>query len=83
MAIGSIKPAETNAPVWLRSLLIAQVIHRLPNPPYAWERSEIPDIMSPDVGILLAFEAPTPRNDFLTSINRIGHRSRAPSTNTS
>ena len=65
IAVGSLKPKDTASPVWVRSLLTARAIDaRL-------GQSDVQDILDRGAGVMLSFEAPTPRNDFLSSINRI------------
>lgn len=67
LRVGSIKPDNASDPIWVRSSLIGRGLMQI--------------IMTPDIqewfalgaGLILAFEAPTPRNDFLTSLNRIVH----------
>jgi hypothetical protein len=64
ISIGSFKPVESADPVWVRSYLIATAL---------LEELKKPQIASliATSGVILAFEAPTPRNDFLTTISRI------------
>lgn len=67
LQIGSLKPETASSPVWLRSSLIAKAllaeIHTV----------EVSNLLEAGAGLLICFEAFTPRNDYLSSINRIVH----------
>lgn len=68
---GSFKPADSSDPVWVRSKAVALaardqlqiIVDRLSTEGMNLERT----------GLIISFEAPTPQNDFLTSISRILH----------
>jgi hypothetical protein len=65
IAVGSLKPKDTASPVWVRSLLTARSLDtRL-------GQADVQGILDRGAGVMLSFEAPTPKNDFLSSINRI------------
>lgn len=65
LAVGSIKPKNSEPKEWIRSFAIAQVIAQ-------FLRNEvIIKLLTSGTQVMLAVEAPTPRNDFLTTINRI------------
>jgi len=62
--IGSIKPADSSDPIWVRSILIGKsLLDKLKN--------IIKDYDKENTIIILVVETPTPMNDFLTSLNRL------------
>lgn len=67
--VGSLKPDDTKAPVWVRSKAIALMLRDTLN------HHAFPLLQAKPgrLGLIISFEAPTPRNDFLTSISRILH----------
>jgi hypothetical protein len=65
VVIGSVKPVDASAPVWLRSLATGQVITEI------LRSAAVAQLLKTGSEVILSFEAPTPRNDYLTSINRV------------
>ena len=65
--VGSLKPDDASDPVWVRSKAVALVLRGLIH-----SAVETLDPNQP-TGLIISMEAPTPRNDFLTSISRIFH----------
>jgi hypothetical protein len=70
LEVGSLKPGDASDPVWVRSKAIAltlkQLLHKHMDE-LGGERG------FSRTGLILSLEAPTPQNDFLTSISRILH----------
>jgi len=67
LEVGSLKPENASDPVWVRSKAMAIVLQRFIHSTInRLDRSE-------PTGLIISMEAPTPRNDFLTSISRIFH----------
>jgi len=64
---GSVKPETANAPVWVRSVLVSRGLVKI------LLSSEVEALLDHGAGVIFAFEAATPRNDFLTSISRVAH----------
>jgi hypothetical protein len=73
ISVGSIKPDDASKPVWARSKAVSLSVRKLLH--------EAIDAIQPypsrdplyRTGLIISFEAPTPGNDFLTSISRILH----------
>ena len=65
--VGSFKPSDTTAPVWVRSKQIAMCL----SSKLTSHRPEIEDI--PTTGLIISTEFPTPENDWLVSLQRIMH----------
>lgn len=70
LEVGSIKPEDSSDPVWIRSKATALSLREK-------LRTVIEDHLKDEdfsrTGLIISFEAPTPNNDFLTSISRILH----------
>lgn len=69
--VGSIKPENAGDPVWVRSKATALALREKLNPIIGWLIEH--GIKPSTTGLIISFEAPTPQNDFLTSISRILH----------
>ena len=66
LAVGSLKPDDASEPVWVRSKAIALALR-------AQIVRAVEECDLTRTGLIISLEAPTPRNDFLSSINRILH----------
>ncbi len=70
LEVGSVKPESASDPVWVRSKAVALAarakLHEVVS-----EHGFLGDLSR--TGLIISFEAPTPGNDFLTSISRILH----------
>ncbi|MEG9437549.1 hypothetical protein JAO29_15470 [Edaphobacter sp. HDX4] len=72
--VGSLKPDDASVPVWIRSKAIALTLKRMLDQVVAsLARSEHHLDSLKRTGLIISLEAPTPGNDFLTSISRILH----------
>jgi hypothetical protein len=73
LSVGSLKPDDASVPVWIRSKAIALTLRKM--------LQEAVEHIAPicrleylaRTGLIISLEAPTPGNDFLTSISRILH----------
>ena len=66
MEVGSLKPEDSRDPVWVRAKAIAKVlVERI--------LAATGNMMAGRLGLIISMEAPTPRNDFLSTINSILH----------
>jgi hypothetical protein len=70
LGVGSLKPEDASVPVWVRSKAIALALKDLL---LDTARDLIHTLDLKETGLIISMEAPTPQNDFLTSINRILH----------
>lgn len=80
LAAGSVKPDKIDDPeidaratVWIRAKAIATYIREMIKsvaPPKA-QQGDFQAPAKPDVGLIIAMEYPTPKNDYLWSVNRI------------
>jgi hypothetical protein len=61
-SIQSLKPDDSKAPSWIRSIMMANYI-----------TEQIKENESLEKGLLIVLEAPTPGNDYLATINKIIH----------
>jgi hypothetical protein len=61
--VGSIKPADSSSPTWLRAYLTGRHIIQL--------LDNVKSYLKKDTGIIFCLEAPTPMNDHLTTMNRV------------
>ena len=69
LSVGSLKPDDASVPVWIRSKAIALTLRQL-------LIENLDTLLYRDdgrIGLIISLEAPTPGNDFLTSISRILH----------
>lgn len=85
LEVGSLKPEDSGDPVWVRSKAIAQNARQIltkaiydhlkpqMDPANGLQFDEPSEEMLRRTGVIISFEAPTPGNDFLTSISRILH----------
>lgn len=64
--VGSIKPTESSAAIWLRSYLIGKYVVSL----LASDKVS-KYLKKPKTGVIFCLEAPTPNNDYLVGLNRI------------
>lgn len=70
LEVGSVKPEDASDPVWVRSKAIAMAVRGKLGQVMV---EHIPPEQYSKTGLIVSFEAPTPGNDFLTSISRILH----------
>jgi len=62
---GSVKPEDTTLPVWLRGMMIGKGLLQVVNSP------RVVSLLNDGAGLILVFEAFTPRNDYLSSVRRL------------
>ena len=62
---GSVKPDDASLPVWLRGRLIGKGLLQ------AVQSPEVSQLLESGAGLILSFEAFTPRNDYLSSVRRL------------
>lgn len=68
--VGSLKPGDSSDPVWVRSKAVALTLRQLLHK----AMDELGGMRGfARTGLIISLEAPTPQNDFLTSISRILH----------
>jgi len=71
LAVGSVKPDNSSDPVWVRSKAIALSLRKVLRT--ATEDMFRQTISRFTTGLIISFEAPTPGNDWLSTISRILH----------
>ena len=69
--VGSIKPESASEPVWIRSKAIALAIQQKLYVAEGWLIRK--ELFPSKTGLIISFEAPTPGNDWLSTISRILH----------
>ena len=72
LAVGSVKPDNSSDPVWVRSKAIALAARERLESYVNSETAADPDCLK-HTGLIISFEAPTPGNDWLSTISRILH----------
>lgn len=70
LEVGSMKPEDSSDPVWVRSKSTALALR---DKLASVIEQHLKDEDFSRTGLIISFEAPTPNNDFLTSISRILH----------
>jgi len=65
LGAGSVKPDDASLPVWLRGRMIGKGLLQ------TVLSSEVQQLLNEGAGLILSFEAFTPRNDYLSSVRRL------------